>query len=50
LYEDFPANYLAYARRAHRWIRGDWQLLSTAVENQATWRRKSRPARRSFLI
>ena len=26
-YEDFPANYLAYARRAHRWIRGDWQLL-----------------------
>ncbi|MGF1629293.1 MAG: GH36-type glycosyl hydrolase domain-containing protein [Kiloniellaceae bacterium] len=26
-YEDFPPNYLAYARRAHRWIRGDWQLL-----------------------
>ncbi|MDP2619785.1 MAG: glucoamylase family protein [Hyphomicrobiales bacterium] len=26
-YEDFPANYLAYARRAFRWIRGDWQLL-----------------------
>lgn len=26
-YEDFPADYLAYARRAHRWIRGDWQLL-----------------------
>ena len=26
-YEDFPANYLAYARRAYRWIRGDWQLL-----------------------
>ncbi len=25
-YEDFPANYLAYARRAQRWIRGDWQL------------------------
>ncbi|HAW48823.1 MAG TPA: cellobiose phosphorylase, partial [Roseovarius sp.] len=25
-YEDFPANYLAYARRAFRWIRGDWQL------------------------
>jgi len=25
-YEDFPANYLAYARRALRWIRGDWQL------------------------
>jgi cyclic beta-1,2-glucan synthetase len=26
-YEDFPANYLAYARRAFRWVRGDWQLL-----------------------
>ena len=26
-YEDFPTNYLAYARRAFRWIRGDWQLL-----------------------
>ena len=26
-YEDFPPNYLAYARRAYRWIRGDWQLL-----------------------
>ena len=25
-YEEFPANYLAYARRALRWIRGDWQL------------------------
>ncbi|MFA7523148.1 MAG: glucoamylase family protein [Halothiobacillaceae bacterium] len=25
-YEDYPANYLAYARRAQRWIRGDWQL------------------------
>ncbi|RSK35931.1 cellobiose phosphorylase [Rhodovulum iodosum] len=27
LYEDFPSGYLGYARRAHRWIRGDWQLL-----------------------
>ncbi len=26
-YEDFPAHYLAYAFRQHRWIRGDWQLL-----------------------
>ena len=25
-YEEFPANYLSYARRALRWIRGDWQL------------------------
>ncbi|HSQ67085.1 MAG TPA: glucoamylase family protein, partial [Polyangiaceae bacterium] len=27
LYEDFPTSYIAYARRNHRWIRGDWQLL-----------------------
>ncbi|MCA9182195.1 MAG: cyclic beta 1-2 glucan synthetase, partial [Planctomycetales bacterium] len=27
LYEDYPPTYLAFARRLHRWIRGDWQLL-----------------------
>lgn len=27
LYEDYPPQYLAYARRMHRWVRGDWQLL-----------------------
>lgn len=27
LFDDFPAKYLAFARREHRWIRGDWQLL-----------------------
>ncbi|MBN1438670.1 MAG: hypothetical protein JW929_04595 [Anaerolineales bacterium] len=27
LLEHFPDHYLAYAERAHRWIRGDWQLL-----------------------
>ncbi|HVN54432.1 MAG TPA: glucoamylase family protein [Anaerolineaceae bacterium] len=27
LYEEYPARYLIYARRMHRWIRGDWQLL-----------------------
>lgn len=26
-YEDYPGSYLAYVRRLHRWIRGDWQLL-----------------------
>jgi cyclic beta-1,2-glucan synthetase len=28
LYEDYPTNWLAYARRLHRWVRGDWQLLA----------------------
>ncbi|HMN27402.1 MAG TPA: hypothetical protein PKE45_04535, partial [Caldilineaceae bacterium] len=27
LYEDYPPHYLAGVRRAHRWVRGDWQLL-----------------------
>ena len=28
LYEDYPAQYIADVSRRHRWIRGDWQLLS----------------------
>ncbi len=28
LYENFPASYPEYARRLHRWIRGDWQLIA----------------------
>ncbi len=27
LFEEFPDNYEVAARRAHRWVRGDWQLL-----------------------
>lgn len=27
VYEGFPESYAEYARRWHRWIRGDWQLL-----------------------
>ena len=27
LLDDFPAGYNAYARREHRWVRGDWQIL-----------------------
>jgi cyclic beta-1,2-glucan synthetase len=27
LLDDFPSRYHAYARREHRWARGDWQLL-----------------------
>ncbi len=25
--DEFPANFAAYLRREHRWIRGDWQIL-----------------------
>ncbi|MBL7661248.1 carbohydrate-binding protein [bacterium] len=27
LFDDFPSKYHVYARRQHRWVRGDWQLL-----------------------
>ncbi len=26
--DDYPANILAHARRQHRWVRGDWQILA----------------------
>ncbi|MGA7992758.1 MAG: glucoamylase family protein [Thermoanaerobaculia bacterium] len=28
LVDDFPSNVLAHARRQHRWMRGDWQILA----------------------
>jgi cyclic beta-1,2-glucan synthetase len=27
LYDAFPRDYLSYASRQHRWIRGDWQIV-----------------------
>ena len=27
LVDGYPANYVAYAMRLHRWVRGDWQLI-----------------------
>ena len=27
LYDAFPPNYLAWTKRQHRWIRGDWQII-----------------------
>ena len=27
VYDDYPAQYLTYTSRKHRWLRGDWQLL-----------------------
>ena len=25
--DDYPSSVLAHARRQHRWVRGDWQIL-----------------------
>eukprot|EP01013_Petalomonas_cantuscygni_P041739 TRINITY_DN747_c0_g2_i1.p1 TRINITY_DN747_c0_g2~~TRINITY_DN747_c0_g2_i1.p1 ORF type:complete len:3343 (-),score=1011.01 TRINITY_DN747_c0_g2_i1:227-10255(-) len=27
VFDDYPSQYFAWAKRNHRWIRGDWQLL-----------------------
>ncbi|HMC54554.1 MAG TPA: glucoamylase family protein [Gemmatimonadaceae bacterium] len=27
VYDDYPAQYLTFTRRKHRWLRGDWQLV-----------------------
>jgi len=32
LVDGYPANYLAYTCRQHRWVRGDWQLLPWLFE------------------
>jgi len=38
--DDYPANVLAHARRQHRWVRGDWQILAwlfPVVPTPAGW-------------
>lgn len=36
--EDYPPNYLAYLKRSHRWIRGDWQLLPWLFQQKTSGR------------
>ncbi|HVH05774.1 MAG TPA: glycosyl transferase, partial [Myxococcota bacterium] len=60
LFEEFPANYEVAARRHHRWVRGDWQLLPwilgrTRLPAQCRWKmvdnlRRSLLAPASFLL
>jgi len=33
--DDFPGSVLSYAKREHRWIRGDWQLLPWILKKEA---------------
>ena len=42
LLDDFPASYHAYARREHRWVRGDWQLLPWLFARPDAWPRGRR--------
>ena len=38
LVDDFPSSVIAHARRQHRWVRGDWQILSLLLPFTATRR------------
>ena len=42
--DDYPSSVLAHARRQHRWVRGDWQILLVAVSVRAV---AHRPAAQS---
>jgi len=33
LYDEFPQGYQSYSSRAHRWIRGDWQIAAWAFSH-----------------
>ena len=40
LVDDYPSNYLAFAARQHRWVRGDWQIVRWLWRDRA---RRDRP-------
>jgi cellobiose phosphorylase len=48
LYDDFPSRYMAYSKRLHRWVRGDWQLLPWLMPRVPTQDGKA-PSRISWL-
>jgi len=44
LFEEFPTNYKVGARRRHRWVRGDWQLLPWILghaRDAAGWKQRA---------
>jgi cyclic beta-1,2-glucan synthetase len=46
LVDEYPASVLAHARRQHRWIRGDWQILAWLfpwVPSRRGWARNTLP-------
>ncbi len=46
LVDEYPSSVLAHARRQHRWIRGDWQILYWLfpfVPSRRGWKRNSLP-------
>jgi cellobiose phosphorylase len=47
LVDDYPSSVLSHARRQHRWVRGDWQILSwlfPIVPSRRGFKRNTLPA------
>ncbi|MGH9464583.1 MAG: glucoamylase family protein, partial [Thermoanaerobaculia bacterium] len=40
--DDFPANVLAHTHRQHRWVRGDWQMISWLLRSARDQRGRRR--------
>jgi cyclic beta-1,2-glucan synthetase len=49
LFDEFPIHYETSARRAHRWARGDWQLLPWIVGRPPAVDGRRRPAKMSVI-
>jgi cyclic beta-1,2-glucan synthetase len=49
LRDNFPENRVVYGRRAHRWIRGDWQVIRWVRSMVPTETGELRPSRLSLL-
>jgi cyclic beta-1,2-glucan synthetase len=49
VFEQFPQQYLSFARRMHRWIRGDWQLLPWLFPRVASSGKETLPNRLSLI-
>jgi cyclic beta-1,2-glucan synthetase len=49
VFEQYPQNYLSFARRMHRWIRGDWQLVPWLLPTVPVVRGKKIPNRLTVI-
>jgi cyclic beta-1,2-glucan synthetase len=53
LVDDYPSSVLTHARRQHRWVRGDWQILFWLfpfVPSRRGWTRNTLPAMSRWKI
>lgn len=49
LIDDYPSTFIAYQKRMHRWVRGDWQLLCWLFTHVCDRRGALRPVDLSFI-